>query len=273
MSFTFYIRNEGSRQSPEYLRRRREVLGSRAFARGYQQKAISDAELLFPNFESCLIYGAEPRDLVNSEWLYVAGLDLAGHGRSGTCLLVLAVSPDARRLRVPVEVRFGAWTGQQIAREVARVLRVWNVRHTKVETNALQDVFIEMIQMEDPDLELAGFHTSWNKRDPELGLPSLDREFERGQWRVPHPHYAERDCACDHCRWIQQMLNYPAVDNADGVMAAWFAREAAVELGPGLQGLVLQETPTDLPWRWRLGEATDFRWSMNPRKERVWRLR
>ncbi len=274
MSLTFYIPNDSSRHSVEFLRRKRAVLGARAFARGFQQKAISDAELLFPHFESCIVPGAAPEDLVSREWLFVAGLDLSGQGRRGTCLLVLGVSPGAKRIRVPVDVQFGAWSGQQIARQVAYALRRWNVRHTKIETNALQGTIIEMLELEDPTLELSGFTTSWNKRDPELGLPSLDREFERLQWRIPHPHYDTPDCQCDFCTWIRQMRNYPAVDNSDGVMACWFAREAAVELGPGLEDIVDTEEEEEFgQWRWSVRRGERNSWSLGTVRERTWRLR
>lgn len=256
-TFELILENWSSRQTREFLQLKRRELGSRAFARGFQQQALSDAERLFPHFERCLLPGKGPWDVITREWLTVAGLDLAGKGRRGTCLFILAVSPGSPRVRVPVSVELGAWNSRQIAERVVSAIHTWNIRHTKVEDNSLQDSFIELIRLVDPTVELSGFTTSWNKRDPEIGLPSLDREFEMGIWKVPWPH-AGRDCNCDYCLWIHQMKAYPAVESADSVMATWFAREAALELGPGFSELA-EDSGGVLGWgedsRWRLGET------------------
>ena len=267
-SVTIGLRNWSDRQDIEFLQSKRLELGSRAFARGFQQNALSDAEKLFPHFGQCLLPGVDIWDVIARDWSVVAGLDLAGRTRRGTCLLILAVSPDEQRIRVPVSVTFGAWNSREIAFHVVEAIRTWNVRHTKVEDNSLQDSFIELIRLTDPSVDLAGFTTSWNKRDPEVGLPSLDREFERRMWLVPHPHVEQEECRCDRCLWIRQMLNYPAVESADGVMAAWFAREAALELGPGLgyASAELGEVAVDSRRDWGISRTPDLwegsrRWS------------
>ena len=243
METSLLIRPWASRQDKRTLARKRQELGSRAFARGYQQNALSDSEKLFPHFKDCLIPGVDPKSLITREWMTVAGLDLAGSNRKGTCLIILAVSPDQYRTRVPVSVRFGAWNGKQIAEVLSNAIQIWHIRHTKIEDNSLQDTIIDLLSVINPQIEVSGFTTSANKRDPEIGLPSLDQEFERGLWRVADPHYADVSCNCDWCLWKRQMLNYPAVENADGVMSSWFVREAAVELGPGFGEVMDEDMP------------------------------
>lgn len=273
------IRNWSSRQTEEFLRQRRQALGSRAFARGYQQNALSDAEKLFPHFDDCVYGGADVWDLIQRDWAMVAGLDLAGKSRRGTCLAILALCPDETRTRVPVSIEFGAWNSTEIAYHVSDAIKTWEVRHTKIEDNSLQDAIIDLIELTSPDLELSGFTTSWNKRDPDIGLPSLDREFERRMWKIPDPHESD-DCVCDHCVWLRQMRNYPAVDSADGVMAVWFAREAALELGPGVSNLGDSYVGTDSQSRWEIegvkgysSRDRSFAWALgelNRRKVKRW---
>lgn len=164
-------------------------------------------------------------------------------------------------------MEFGAWNSTAIVERIVGAIRGWNVVHTKIEDNSLQDTIIEMIELVAPTLEVAGFTTSWNKRDPDIGLPSLDREFQKGLWKIPDPHAEREICNCDYCLWLRQMKSYPAVENADGVMAAWFAREAAKELGPGLGELGdFNTSPGESRWELdgasRFGPgARSFRWA------------
>lgn len=267
-SVELIIRNWSERQTEDFLKQRRQELGTRAFARGFQQNALADSEKLFPHFDDCVIPGAKAWDIIARDWTTVAGLDLAGRTRRGTCLVILAVSPDAVRKRVPVSVEFGAWNSTEIAAHVTDAIRTWNCVHTMIEDNSLQDSIIELIRLVDPSVELAGFTTSWNKRDPDIGLPGLDREFENRMWAIPDPH-TSTECICDYCLWLRQMRNYPAVEAADGVMATWFAREAALGLGPGLAEISDSYVGEDSVSRWALegtkrfgGGERSFRWEL-----------
>ena len=58
-----------------------------------------------------------------------------------------------------------------------------------------------------------------------MGLPGLAAEMERGGWLVPLKGH-EVTCSCGLCQWLIELENYP-LDFTDGVMASWFAREAA----------------------------------------------
>jgi hypothetical protein len=281
-SVELLVRNWSDRQTEDFLRQKRQSLGSRAFARGYQQNALSDAEKLFPHFNDCVFPGSDAWSFINRDWLTVAGLDLAGKSRRGTCLVILAICPDSTRTRVPVAVEFGAWNSTEIALHVSDAIKTWQIRHTMIEDNSLQDAIIDLIELTSPGLELSGFTTGWNKRDPDIGLPSLDREFERRMWRIPDPHDSE-ECTCDYCIWLRQMQNYPAVDSADGVMAAWFAREAAVELGPGLGDLDDPYVGPDSRSKWEIEGAfsfgnrnRSFTWGisdLSQRRDQRWRSR
>ena len=70
--------------------------------------------------------------------------------------------------------------------------------------------------------------TGRQKMSQEIGLPSLDVEFEKNMWSFPLTLIKGHDrgsCDCGWCIWIREMAGHPGWVTTDAVMACWFARE------------------------------------------------
>jgi hypothetical protein len=67
--------------------------------------------------------------------------------------------------------------------------------------------------------------TGKQKWTDDIGLPSLEAEFNSSGWIIPMKERHLLDCKCDWCTWMNDMRYYPQVGEADTVMACWFARE------------------------------------------------
>lgn len=232
------------------------------FDRGYRQRPQSSADLLFPNlkFGEVYAYGEDWRKIsdedlrdketgihpnvgepgyVDPSWPRFTGVDLSGRGRRGNVIFTIAMSPD--EVRHVVDVRMGAWSAPDMARQIDEVAREHHPLAIFVENNGYQNALIEMIR----DMELScaglvnGFHTGQNKMKPDIGLPSIDVQFSQGLWRISIPHdedeYDQRSpnaqgCVCPVCTFVRDAKTLTFEDlkvTPDTVMACWISKEAS----------------------------------------------
>ena len=223
----------------------------RAFARGFQMKAFTDSERMFPSFQSCYAHGVVVGDVARRGWPVFIGVDLAGPRRPGTVLFAVALNPQDNR-RYPVEIQVGSWTSPETAQRLAQMHdRHPNTRFIMVENNGYQQALVDWINHSQDVTKnfyykVEAFTTGANKVSPEVGLPSLEIEFKNKAWVVPVDEFAGHPptCSCGWCTWTTQMRDYPFSAATDSVMACWFAREGIAKWGgsravqgQGLSGL------------------------------------
>lgn len=209
----------------------------RSFARGFQMRAFTDDERLFPSFKTCYSHGVALGNIQRSGWPVFVGVDLAGARRAGNVIFVVALEPGTNR-RYPLEIRRGAWTSPETARNLAEVHANYsNIRHIMVENNGYQQSIIDWIRHAGGDssfwYKIESFTTGANKMSIDVGLPSLEVEFANKAWVVPADEFEGHPptCQCGWCAWVTEMNNYPMSGDNDCVMAAWFAREGIARWG------------------------------------------
>jgi hypothetical protein len=106
-----------------------------------------------------------------------------------------------------------------------------------VENNAYQQSLIDWLSATE-DLrtrypfwvKVQAFTTGKQKSDPDMGLPSLDVEFNNEAWFVCMDEVKAHEmatCKCGWCVWLREVDEYPISATNDCVMAMWFFREAA----------------------------------------------
>lgn len=205
------------------LKEQLRTIGSRAFERGYRQKALSDEDRTFPHSEVIFNWDLYPGDIVLPHWARVTGVDPFGQA---VVIFTLAVAPDGRR--VPISIKRGKWAPKRTVRELLQDFDDFNSQIIVVENNASQDAIIQWAQeVGRKDMPIIPFCTGKQKADPELGLPSMDVEFENGAWVVCMKGIEETDAENTFNIWRRELRSHPIAEAADTVMASWFAREGA----------------------------------------------
>lgn len=244
-----------ARWSREKLIERYYIIGPRSFDRGYRQRPYATAERMFPNFlpNEIFFYGEDWRSVsdqespdydplhpafIDPDWPRYTGVDLSGRKRRGNVLITIAMSPSG--IRHILDIRMGAWTAPEIIEQIDDVAKVFEPEVIFVENNALQTMLVELIEVMGlacSDL-VRGFHTGSKKMDEQLGLPSLDTQFSRKQWRLSIAHedgqiseelHGVDGCACGPCSFVHDVVTYTPADKVtpDSIMACYFAKEAS----------------------------------------------
>ena len=205
------------------LKEQLRTIGSRAFERGYRQKALNDEDRTFPHSEQIFNWNMRASDIVLPHWARCTGIDPFGQA---VVIFTLAVSPDGRR--VPISIKRGKWAPKRTIRELIQDFEEHNSQIIVVENNASQEAIIQWAQeVGRCDMPIIPFCTGKQKADPELGLPSMDVEFENGAWVVPMDGIEETDAENTFNIWRRELRSHPIAEAADTVMASWFAREGA----------------------------------------------
>lgn len=235
-------------------------MGRQAFQRGFQQKPQSDDQLLFPNFQenSIFNFGVNWETVSNREhddfdekspyyvsphWPRYTGCDLSGRAKRGTCIFTIAISPQ--NIRHILDIRLGNWgAGPDFIKQVQNVYEnlLLKPRVAKVENNAIQGAVIDWARDSGYTCAtvISPFYTGRNKMDPEIGLPSINVQYERGGWRlaIRHGKYSpeipdKRDpsiCICGRCMFVRDTSRFTRNDldeTPDTIMAQFFAKEAS----------------------------------------------
>ena len=213
----------------EALQRRRKAIGETAYARGFQQKALSDKDAPFAGLiERCLV-SADWKSIVRDEWPRYGGVDLAGEKRPGTVIFTLAKDPETGK-KYPIEIVYGKWQAGRTVTELEAAYQRHKHQRINVETNGLQKILVDWIAKTDGKSRFAvkAFVTGAQKSHPEYGVPGMAVEMENGAWAIcTGDKEHEYDCRCGLCLWLKELKAWPVGATTDVVMASWFASEAA----------------------------------------------
>ena len=202
-------------------------IGTVNFNRGFRQIPFDDENKWFPHFSQCVHYGIKWQDIVKDDWRRYTGVDISSKTRPGTVIFTIAVSPEF--IKTPVDIRV-LNNPVKLADVLIDVYEKHKPDIIMVENNAVQDVILDMLKLSTSRrLPLKPFTTGKQKFNPEIGLPSLDVEFENGQWFIaieskPEPTMSSQN---PWVRFLREFENAPYYESTDIIMAAWFAREAA----------------------------------------------
>jgi hypothetical protein len=209
------------------------ILGQRAFDRGFRQRAYSDEERIFKTFSSCFDYALsinKIRDvfLTNRAKNFISmGVDLSNKKRPGNVIFVLGI--DDLNYKYYLECVTGKWTSPEMADQIAYLHNKYRPDVIVVENNAYQTALIEWIQDSKKEYnfwhKIVPFTTGSQKLDEQLGLPALEIEFGNRSWKIPCREQQDHKptCNCSFCRWIREVHDYPMYDTTDCLMASWFA--------------------------------------------------
>lgn len=210
-------------------------MGQRDFDRGYRLIAYSDADKTFPSFKECCRFGIGPEAIIENEsnWMFVGGIDFASLKRPGTVLSVVAAHRRSG-LKVPVYIKMLRGSND-LPEEMVKVWRQFGVDHFVAENNGLQDTIIELLESalgtekyKRFGIRIEPFLTSRNKADPIQGLPSINKEFEKGEWLFPlraEPVMGDCDINDPWVKMYFEFSNHPFYETSDIVMSLWFCRE------------------------------------------------
>lgn len=205
--------------------------GTRQFDRGFRMMPITEGELMFPHFESCFEASLAVGSLLTRRLPTYIGVDLSSPRRPGNFIVALGLDLQ-NGLRIPLEVRHGAWTSPETAEHIADVAGRHATEWVMVENNAYQDSIIDWMKANRNQFpfwqRIDSFTTGKNKADENYGLPGLEVEFKNKAWSVPSAEWAghKTTCVCSWCVWRNQIRLYPRASATDGVMATWFALSA-----------------------------------------------
>jgi hypothetical protein len=98
-----------------------------------------------------------------------------------------------------------------------------------VENNAAQDYMRQWLQSYTA-VPVRGYTTGRTKAHPTLGVESLAVEMENGKWIIPSDQHGRSHPEIE--AWCNECLFYsPSAHTGDRLMAAFFAREAARQVG------------------------------------------
>lgn len=210
-------------------------ISKRSFNFGFRLEPLTSSDLLFPSFMSCIRYGVHPNEIVGKNWFFYTGVDLSTNRRKGNVLFTLGFNPTVN-LKVPVDIRHGAWTSPEVADQLADVDRLWSPEVIMVESNAMQTALAEWIQNCSSKYlfwdRIQSYQTQGDVKRTETGLPGLETEFSNKSWQILVEARHDIDCDCAFCSWISEMNSYPFSQSTDHIMACWFAREAC-KVGTG----------------------------------------
>lgn len=210
-----------SKWNEKELKQRFNLIGKRAFNRGFRQQALSDEDRTFPSSEK--IFREDiGLDVVGAEWPRVVGIDPFGQA---VVIFVIALSPKG--LKVRIDIRRGKWGPTRTIKEIIGVHRTYQPHIMVCENNASQEAILQWASEKNYDMNIVPFTTGKQKADPELGLPSLEVEFANDSWLVPCKGIDTFDSEHPTNVWRRELMEHPLGKAEDTVMACWFAREGA----------------------------------------------
>lgn len=210
-------------------------MGDRDYNRGYRLIPYSDSDKTFPSFDKCCRYGLKPLSLLGDfrDWKFGAGIDFASDKRPGTILMVGAMNIHTG-LKIPVECH-ALTKPTDLAIKMFDTWSRYGIELFLAENNALQGAIIDLLESHFTQAKFArfgikidGFTTGKNKADPNTGLPSLEKEFEKNEWVFCFDKQftpADNDDRDLQYRLYMEMKHAPFYKTNDLLMSAWFLRE------------------------------------------------
>jgi len=221
----------------EFYIRLRTDMGERNFVRSCRLIPFSDTELYFPSFVNCCIWGHDSVTFGRSfhkkhDCIVVTGVDYSTAKRPGTVLLTVAVDKHTEQ-RVPIDL-VALKDPAKLPDHMVRLWLEYGVDLFYCENNATQSVINDLILnfaghglLKTRHLPIEGFHTGKNKADPDMGIISLEKEFENRMWQFAFPDKPEPGSEKDNVwsRMYFEVRDYPFWEPNDVPMALWFCRE------------------------------------------------
>lgn len=216
------------------LKARLNSIRSRAFARGFQGKAMTDDEQLFSMVRTCVDTELSVEEVLSRNYPPYGGVD-PGHRRKAdrarSAIATIVMDPETKK-KYLIDVKAGRWSSPDTAKQISAEHKLYQYRRFNVENNAYQEALLEWIKATDSGDGLRyiikAFTTGKNKADELLGLPNVALEMENGGLIIPHGgRKFEPSCGCNLCQTINEFLAYPIGEFSDRIMAVWFAMEAA----------------------------------------------
>lgn len=234
-----------SKFNKEALEKRHVELGTRDFNRGYRLIPYSDKDKTFSYFERCCHYGMSPRTVIDDEsnWIFMAGIDFSSTKRPGTIISVVAAHKKTG-LKIPVDI-VAVRNASDITHHIVKFYREYGCSFV-AENNGVQDAIIDLLESDlgsekykRYNIKISGFLTGKNKADNDVGLPSMDKEFENKEWMFFFNEKPELSDDFEKNVWSRlyyEMLNHPYFVTTDIVMSLWFARNGITKLIRGSGG-------------------------------------
>lgn len=213
----------------EKLLERYNSMPLRAFARAFGNVPISREDAVFfkEHIDKCIVFNHPEKYREKCDFV-ILGVDLAisqKKSSANTAIFVLGVMSKKEKL-VALHIEYGKWSSPETVRAIMKIFDDWKADLIVVENNQYQEALVQWLEEFNRSLPIKTHYTTASKFDPEIGLPSMSLEFERGKWIIPIgkiPH--ESDCKCGFCQWINEMIMYPFAERSDILMASYFARE------------------------------------------------
>ena len=252
--------------TPEFLRRRKELIGDVRFGWGYQQRIFDESKMIFKNFRNCLTkidehktFSQENEEAMqlarieylktnihprfpdrassyvdNKNSLIVGSVDLSGKKRKGKIICIVAIDLVTHHKTLLTMIRL-AENAIDMARQITKYHAIYGVDMWFVEDNSSQEFFMDIIDLYNQrattdnrrQLPVMPFTTGTNKVDPSAGVISLEIEFKNGMWTIPIWGQHNEECKCSYCIMEKEFTLYPQEKTDDTVMAMWIAREGA----------------------------------------------
>lgn len=228
-----------SKWNEKALRLKEEEVGSREFARGWRQRALSDDETLFKEqfvkqciSDSDILHLPGPyrlKDKFPRSYKVFMGVDLAiaASKSRGDYFTITTIITDKDYFKKQIIGFFrnrGLTFNEQI-RKIESLAEFYQPNKIIVENNAYQEAVIQELHRT-TDLPVEPFTThAVNKFDLEEGLPRLSVDFERGKWIIPYGDDITRESMSI---LINELLAYPVGAHDDTIMSLWFAYKAAM---------------------------------------------
>jgi len=219
------------KRTKKWLVQKYQDIGSRAFDRGYRNKALSDEETVFsPDLLKRLPdYNTTIDSPIFKDKESFVGLDLA-RSEHGAYTVFFVITVDENKWRWVREVRRGHFNGTQVVEIMSSLNEAYNEPVFIVENNGVQQMIIDFLeiagQAEGMGEKIVPYYTGSQKMDLLVGVPSLAVEMEKGLWKIcmgdgVHP----AECNCGFCAWLKELDDFPLGKFSDTIMAGFFARE------------------------------------------------
>jgi hypothetical protein len=219
-------------KDPDFYRRLERDMGPRNFTRSCRVIPFADSELYFPSFGKCVVYGHDPIEFgksffKNNDCFVISGIDFSSAKRPGTIQFTVAVDKASAR-RVPLDL-VALNDPAKLPEHMIRVWRSYGVDLFYVENNSLQEVITDLLISFTglKYLPIEGFHVGRNKADPDMGIISMEKEFDKKMWtfalsKKPEPGDDRNNV---WARAYYEIRDYPFWEPNDIAMAMWFVRE------------------------------------------------
>lgn len=225
----------------ERLKKKENEVGSREFARGWRQRALSDEEALFreeyvrkcidPTLSMIHMDQTPIRDKIAKSHNCYMGVDLAIAKTSATAkakgdyfvITTVVCPPDGSFKRIANIYRN---RGLSFNDQINTIIRYGNYFKPKlllVENNAYQEALVQELSRVS-DLPVQAFTThAVNKTDMSDGLPRLALDFEKSKIQIPMKDEYSREMSNV---LINELISYPIAVHDDTIMSLWFATKA-----------------------------------------------